>query len=511
MDRRSALRRGSGPAGALGLALGLALGACGPSDPNDPNGPSDGGAPPTRAPDVVLIVVDTLRADRLSAYGYERPTSPFLDARAAEGVLFEDVTAQSSWTLPSMVSLWTGHYLTAYRDLIGRGVPTLPQAFQRAGYRTVGLAANVLLTEQAGFGRGFDHYDPSPAPRKPDGPVHSRTLEQLAGDLWAPLEDALRTDADGARPPLFLYLQPFDPHDPYAPHPEYDGELPPTAAPRPEPAGWQEVEFTRRGPPANGAGAWSAAEKRERAFRRLRNRRGLYDQEVRHTDRQLELVWQRLEELGVLDHAVVAVVADHGEGLWQHVANKPEAKLREAPPEEFFYQKHGGHLYAEAIATPFLLWGAGVPHGVRVPDPVENVDIFPTLLELAGIAPLKGLHGRDLLPLVRGEEESQRFAVYSYVLHGVTVRELETGLKLIVHFDPSGTNPHPPELYDLSVDPLERTNLWSADSEDATRLQRMLDIWTYRYPTRSSAGMPMDPEQAKRLEDLGYTGEHTGR
>ena len=116
-------------------------------------------AEPEGPPDVYLIVIDTLRADRLSCYGYPRTTSPFLDELAAEGALFLENTSQSSWTKPSMVSLMSGAYVTAYRDVMPDGVPSLAQSFQDAGYHTIGVVGNVLLSSKLGFDRGFDHYD----------------------------------------------------------------------------------------------------------------------------------------------------------------------------------------------------------------------------------------------------------------------------------------------------------------------------------------------------------------
>jgi arylsulfatase A-like enzyme len=125
-----------------------------------------------RRPDVFLIVVDTLRADHLGCYGYPRPSSPNLDRLAAEGAVFEDATSQASWTRLSMVSMLQGHYVTDYRDVFEEKAPTLAEVFHQAGYRTVGEVANILLSADAGFGRGFDHYDargPSKEDKASDG------------------------------------------------------------------------------------------------------------------------------------------------------------------------------------------------------------------------------------------------------------------------------------------------------------------------------------------------------
>src|SRR5262249_15813054 len=140
-------------------------------------------------------------------------------------------------------------------------------------------------------------------------------------------------------------------------------------------------------------------------LRELQRARGRYDQEVGFTDRVLGEVLERLRTLGVLQNAVVALVSDHGEGLWEHVNKGSPEQLRSLGPDGFFFQGHANHLYEEAIRTPFILWGTGVPHGKRIPAPVENVDLFPTLCALTGIdSPRTSegqaqLEGRDLTRL----------------------------------------------------------------------------------------------------------------
>ena len=176
--------------------------------------------PPSR-PDVVLFVVDTLRADRLGCYGYERDTSPTLDALAAGGVVFEDVTAQSPWTLPSMVSLFQGRYLTNYRDSLQDDVVSLPETFQRAGYRTIGVVANCLVDEGQGFARGFDSFRIVDCWEDEERKIKSRRDVQLMRELLRePAREALAAGPDGARAPVFVYVHAFDPHDPYLPHDE---------------------------------------------------------------------------------------------------------------------------------------------------------------------------------------------------------------------------------------------------------------------------------------------------
>ncbi|MEM7309233.1 MAG: sulfatase [Planctomycetota bacterium] len=490
MRRRGTLRSA---AAALALASGLAL-SC-----------SGGEAGAERRPDVVLIVIDTLRADRLSCYGYPRPTTPVLDRLAREGARFQDVTAQSSWTLPSMVSMLSGRYLTAYRDFLDAGAPTLAETFAEAGYSTVGVVGNVLLKPEGGFGRGFDHYDARPAPGTPgDDRVRARDIEDLAAAMWEPLDEALATGDDGERPPLFLYLHPFDPHAPYVGDATLDAPLPPAEAVAVEPAGWQAETLARLGPaPPAGDDGWG------NELAELRRRRGLHDQDVRHTDDVLGEVLAELEQRGVLENCVLAVVSDHGECLWERLAPMPPDRLRREPPATFFYQDHGAYLYEEGVATPMLFWGTGVEAGLEPAVPVENVDVFPTLLELCQVPARGDLHGRSLAPLLRGDEPGPwRETVHSQVLFSTSIRDLTSGEKLIVPTEHGERLGAPSELFRLGDDPLERTPI--DDAAAASRLRARIEAWTERYPTSSTFGMAHDPEREKMLNDLGYTDAHTG-
>lgn len=462
----------------------------------------------------MLIVVDTLRADRLSTYGYRRATSPFLDGLAAEGTLFEDATAQSAWTLPSMVSLFTGRYLTDYRDFIAPEAPTLPEAFDRAGYRTIGIAGNILLTDAAGFARGFDHYDVRPAAgREPDEDYEAPDLDELLVRLEEPLRAALRTDEAGERPPVLLYLHPFDPHAPYDAYPHRPelregllGGARPGLAADSDDLAWQRWRFELQGPPAPAEDqGWSSA------WWEIASRRDLYDFGVRHTDDLLAEAFAGWRAAGLLDDAVVALASDHGEGLWDHVDLVPPSELASRSPFEFFYDGHGSNLYQEAVHTPFFLWGRGVPRGRRIDTPIENVDLFPTLLELAGVAAHGSLHGHSLVPLMTRGEAPAREHVHSYVLHGTSLREIASGLELV---EPTAWSiqraQRSAELYDLAADPEERQDLASKRPEDVERLAAQLDAWRARYPTESTLGRRPDAARAALLDHLGYTGEHTG-
>ncbi len=464
-----------------------------------------GGEPeeaPPRRPDVVLICIDTLRADRMSCYGYPRPTTPTLDRLAKEGARFEDVTAQSSWTLPSMVSMFSGQYLTAYRDKLDPKVPTLAETFRGAGYRTVGVVGNILMQPHGGFDRGFDHYDARTAENEPgDDRARARMIDVLAKELWGPLDEALAVDENGERPPLFLYLHPFDPHNPYTGKEHLEAELPREGALPVLPEEWPLQVLKEWGPPAPGG-----LKRKE-----IHALRGLYDQDVRYTDEQLGLILERLEELGVLANCVVAVVSDHGEGLWDRLGPMPREELKNQTLENFFYQQHGAYLYQEAVFTPFLLWGAGVPAGTLVELPVENVDLFPTLLELCDVPARHELHGRSLVPLLRGERPyNWRHAVFSDVLYSQAIRDVRTGDKLIVPTEHGRKAGATDELYRIRTDWLERENLVDVDPDTTEHLKRRLERWRAKYPTRTTLGDERTDEQERLMGALGYGEAHGG-
>lgn len=450
-----------------------------------------------RRPDVLLIVIDTLRADHLSAYGYERPTSPVLEQLAAEGSLCEDVTAQCSWTLPSMVSMLQGCYTTTYRDVYLEDLPTLSEVFQDAGYRTLGVVGNGLLSAERGFDRGFDHYDARKAGRRKDGRRSSpaRTAGELLAAARAPLLQALSTEADGTRPPLFAYLHFMDPHGPYDAHAYLEREL-----------STDSVDIS--GARALYAGAGLSTPARAQAIDAnwdgIAEEVSRYDQEVRHTDEHIGLLLDVLRENGSLENTIVAVVADHGEGLWDHLA-APELREEGGMPRRTMQHDHGKQLYSELIGTPLILWGPGVPRGVRHADPVENIDLFPTLLELAGLPPLASLHGRSLLPALTGSDVAPK-NVFSRIREVHSVREGGSPWKLMRPTELGLAKGREVRLYNVQEDPRELRNRAAGEPEVVARLSRLLDEWVLRHPTPTSIGRKKSQGTLDDLHELGYGG-----
>ena len=208
-------------------------------------------------PDVLFVVIDTLRADRLGCYGYERGLTPVMDQIASAGAVFTRASSQAPWTVPSMASMLASQYPTAHFEHPARDRKTLAEAFQDAGYRTLGVVANSLLDPGTGFERGFDVYIPREGP---DGrrkmPGH---FEALSSWIDSDLELAAELGPDGTRPPLFLYFHPSDPHAPYHNRKEYLEAQPLASVPEILPKGWQSEQLQKLGPeaPVEDPGRWA--------------------------------------------------------------------------------------------------------------------------------------------------------------------------------------------------------------------------------------------------------------
>jgi tetratricopeptide (TPR) repeat protein len=288
-------------------------------------------------PPIVLISIDTLRSDRLPAYGYAAGATPAIDALAADSILFERAYAHVPLTMPSHASILTGLLPPAHgvRDNLGyrleaAGLPYLPRLLHQAGYATGAAVSALSLRGAAGFADGFDLYeDRIPAPLRAG-------LGGIQRPGAATLGAAIGWLRGAAREPFFLLLHLFEPHTPYAP---------------PEPFA------TRHASP--------------------------YDGEVAAADAVVGDLVAELERLGVYDRAVVVLLSDHGEGLGEHGE-----------------QEHGVLLHRWALQVPLLVkLPGGARAGERVATPVQLVDVAPTLLELAGVPLPPGLDGKSMLAL----------------------------------------------------------------------------------------------------------------
>lgn len=339
---------------ALTLALlGLLLG-CGETAPerDTPRG-------------ILLISLDTLRADHLGAYGYDLETTPFLDELAKRSVIFEQAYVPLPGTLPSHMSLFTSLYPLEHGTILPESVlsaeiPTLPEIFQRGGFRTGGFVEGGYVSGRYGFSRGFDEFIDENQKIEDD-------IERTLGHGL----DFLRKVGEDEK--FFLFLHSYAVHDPYFPKQEYldmfwQGEAPATAV---RATGPELVAVNNSG--------------REVPGDELRYYRALYDAQIRYVDDLLRGFFAELEALGVLDDTLVVITSDHGEEFHEHGA-----------------LLHS-QAYRETLHVPlFVVWKGFEPR--RIESVVENLDIAPTLYEITGVQGPETLSGHSLLPVLEGGE-----------------------------------------------------------------------------------------------------------
>ena len=432
----------------------------------DARAPAAESAPPQTAPrSVVLVTIDTLRADALGAYGGAEVSTPHLDRLASQGVLFEQAHATSPNTLPSHASILTGQYPFEHgvRSNIGYGLPdeavSLAERVAEAGYATGAEVAAPVLRRETGISQGFAHF------RDTDSP--GVRLQTVAADLPEgsgpiPLEtrDARDiTDAGidflerRAGRPFLLWLHYFDPHFPYVPP---DRFLVGSSVPR-----WPRE--------AEGPELWET-------------RRRLYAAEVSYVDEQLGRLVGAIGELGLAESSLLVVTSDHGEGLGEHGEGS-----------------HSFYVHQSTMRVPLLVRGPEVPAGRRVARPVSVVQVMPTVLDWLGLdaraepaPPSLPLHGSGFDFPIYGESIE-----LSRVFGAPVLRFLRWGQWKYVH------KPRP-ALFDLAADPGERRDAAAAQGEQLERLQgRLADLLGAAEPARD-ARISLSPETRAQLEALGY-------
>ena len=400
-------------------------------------------------PNLVLIVIDTLRADWTTPYGDSRGTSPELARWAERGALFEQVRSQSSWTKISMASLLTSlwphsHGLFAGNDALGESALTLAEVLRDAGYRCYAVQSNGWLDQSFGFQQGFERYE---FPRgagaqqlsQPQIWPHADRVYQEAARL---IEDRDRSK------PMFLYLHLMDVHE-YAAPPEFK-------------------TFGQDTP-----GAYLAA--------------------IRWDDDALERVRTKLDHAGLLDHTVMVLAADHGEAFGE------QGK-----------QGHARNVLTATLRTPLVIRFPFPIAPLRVSSQVRNIDVAPTLLELAGVPVPAVFQGRSLLPLLTGKEDAVDRVSYAGLgtpLYRDSSVQVSANDGRWTYARNLPTDLHPGEfLFDRSVDPGENVDLIHLEPEQAGRMRQMMDshLEAKTVPGVLLQDVRIDPEIAERLRAMGY-------
>lgn len=456
----------------LCLSLCLALAACRGEapEPKPERRRLAGGA---KGWNVVLLTVDTLRADRLGAYGYTaRPTSPRLDAELAGGVVFEQAMAPRAATWPSLASLLTGLYPRTHGVTEnGYGFPddleTLPKRLRQAGYRTGAFLSNMCKANHQGW-------DALACTGGEDGKTIQRAL------AWAAAEEQ-------AGRPYFLWVHLFGAHGPY-----YNGgdraarELDPGYQGPVGPKRWQLDRIM--------------TEKVALSARDIQHLDALYDAAVMGVDGLSASLLDGLAAAGRMENTLLVFAADHGEELYDHHG----------------YLYHACSVYQTTLHVPLAIRAPGLlPAGARVPQTVELIDVAPTLLELLGLPSLPGQHGRSLVPyLERPGEGGQGKPAFSEYGTSNVATVLQGDWKLIQNpdgFEPVCIPGAPPghypigevELYNLAEDPLETTNLAAREPGRVAELSQVLRQRLSTLPRRST-GQAVPEELREELRQLGY-------
>ncbi|MDP6978112.1 MAG: sulfatase [Myxococcota bacterium] len=445
---------------------------------------------------VVLVTVDTLRADHVGAYGYPRDTTPNLDALAKRGVLFRDVTVQWPKTWASMASVMTGRFpsttgLRLRPRVLPEPLTVLSEVFADSGFETAAIVANYNVGRSMGFQQGFDHFVESWSEGWRDE-AGDRVFVNAAGRVKAYTNARIVTDQalawleerDRSRP-FFLWAHYMDPHGPYLPPDEYGALFDDTSAPHRVPLD-RIPEYQHQN--ENG-----------RVIDDLVHYTAQYDRLIRYFDDEFGRLLAGLDALGH-DRTLLAVTADHGESLDEHG----------------YYLEHGFNAYQPTARVPLVIaHRKTIQGGLRIEAPIALIDLGPTLVQLAGIEPPASFEGRSHAAAVRGErahvEARPIFMEAGYDI-AASQRVIRDGPWKLVHIqseeERSALTGSEYELYDLRNDPGEGVNVARWNPDVVTRLREQLEAFHAR-DTRDEPGREVDLEalpaqDRKMLEALGY-------
>jgi arylsulfatase A-like enzyme/tetratricopeptide (TPR) repeat protein len=403
---------------------------------------------------VLLITLDTTRADRIGAYGYGPAETPRLDALASEGVLFEQVVTPTAFTLPSHSSIMTGLYPPFHGMRLNGGSAladvqvTLAERLTEAGYRCGAVIGAFVLDQRWGLSQGFESFDDE-IDMEPDQRLDLAGVQRRADQVVDLGLKWLETDDDR---PFFAWLHLYDPHIPYDP---------------PEPYG---TRFGGRG------------------------LRGLYDGEIAFADSQVGRLLDWIDEQGLSENTVVVVVGDHGESLGDHGETE-----------------HGYYVYDATVRVPLIVRVPGSDlEGIRVPAQVRTIDVLPTVLDLVGVEAPAPLHGESLLPLMLEPDGEGPEYAYSESM-SVHLQYGWSALYSVRTTEHKFIEAPRAELYALEKDPAETQNLLERETGVAEELRTVLA--TLR--EEIEAGAPetqeadLDEETLSMLAALGYVGGAT--
>ncbi len=464
---------------------------------------------PQNPPNVLLYMIDTLRADHTSLYGYARGTTPTLKRLGAQGLVFDDCTVQATWTKPSVASLMTSLYSFTHGiihddDTIPIGSTTMAEQLRSAGYVTASVLANPLAGRISGLQRGFDYVS--------EWQVVERYLSQTedrATDSAAVNKVVFRWLDQHRDEPFFLYAHSTDPHAPYRPPAGFEEKF---ANPAESPEfnrdfkRLKEMALSHGGFGVGRALCTQAGVNPERFIQRAVDR---YDGKILHNDWSLEQLLRKLKELGILENTLIIVVSDHGEEFWEHG-----------------WTGHGQSLYQELAHGVLLMWNRNlIPTPRRIGAPVQLIDVMPTVLDLLGIKIPDSAEGQSLAPFGKGQPFQRRSPVmtsrfaHPYGQHNEldpenhidSVALLDASWKLIYRENAKLVGLNKVELYNRRSDRGDTKNVSAQNQKEVERMMAEMGKWmAAQKQIRSVLGhgtkATMDQQTLDQLRSLGYLG-----
>lgn len=428
-------------------------------------------------PNVILISVDTLRADHLGCYGYERSTTPNIDQFAKDGILFVNAIAQSSWTLPSHLSLFTSLYPSSHgviskEEKLNEKHITLAEVLQGIGYETVAFTDGGYVKEKFGY-QGFDHFESNRTGKEEYGieVVYTKAVNWLKGNHSKP---------------FFLFLHTYQPHSPYDPLPPFDIYSDKNYN------GIVDVSAGQKSDYYEGIKSEMTREDYQYVIDK-------YDGEILYTDHFIGKLFEELRRLGLYDKSVIILTSDHGENFMDHTDS------------ELGFIGHY-ELYDEIVKVPLIIKAPELPTGKVINAQAESIDIMPTVLDLLEINIHHKVDGGSLMGLIEHGSYDDVFAFSERSLSPnrefdeyKMIRSNDWKLLLRLRNSP---DPSEMELYNLKVDPKEQNNLFTEEAEVGKLLLANLQSWmdTQKEKSKKSSAdkIQLDKESIEELKALGY-------
>jgi len=463
----------------------------------------------TRQPrlNVLIYTIDTLRADHASVYGYKRDTTPFLSKLGSSGIVFEDCQAQATWTKASIASLMTSLYAFTHgivrdSDTIPPGASTLAEQLRSSGYVTASIVSTPFVGRATGLDRGFDHLLEYPVVlrehnEKSERGTDSEALNRLVFH-WLDRH---------YQEPFMLYAHATDPHAPYDPPPPFDGKF----AKASDTIGFRHSYDLLRGTHQYGGGvvaspaiAQKAGVEPDRFIRQAIDR---YDGEILHNDRSLELLVGKLKQLGILENTLLIVISDHGEEFWDHG-----------------WTGHGQSVYQE-LTHSLLMMRCPVFFKTpkRISEPVQLIDVMPTILDALRLKTPDLTEGQSLLPLAQGRKFTRRGLVVASRFAAPAATGLvpensadsfaivDSKWKFVYRNHSANAGIKKVELYDRAADRQEANDVSGQHPHEVELQVAALRQWIdaqnkIRDLVGHSGSSNLDAPTIQRMRSLGYLG-----